>query len=290
MKNLKLKNKLFISGILCGIFLIIAGCNRPRGVLSQDKMADVITELHKLDGSLAAKGIGVDKINEKNEYYDAVLKKYGITRAEFDSSLTYYTKNPKKFERIYENVITNLTDLQKDINKGKYHQVDTTELHKIRYDIWNKARKYALTKDSARTKLSFEIPDQNFILGDVFTLKMLHRISKTDSSAKKQIRLQINYKNGRTFGIIKKIQADGITRRITLRVKSVYPSKIKSISGEILGCSAYKGKQDILVDSISLMRMYDTSKQDSLMKILQKHDPKNYPKTSINRDIRSTFN
>lgn len=290
MKNLKLKNKLFISGILCGIFLIIAGCNRPRGVLSQDKMADVITELHKLDGSLAAKGIGVDKINEKNEYYDAVLKKYGITRAEFDSSLTYYTKNPKKFERIYENVITNLTDLQKDINKGKYHQVDTTELHKIRYDIWNKARKYALTKDSARTKLSFEIPDQNFILGDVFTLKMLHRISKTDSSANKQIRLQINYKNGRTFGIIKKIQADGITRRITLRVKSVYPSKIKSISGEILGCSAYKGKQDILVDSISLMRMYDTSKQDSLMKILQKHDPKNYPKTSINRDIRSTFN
>lgn len=289
MMHLKQKNKYLLLCTLCSILVIFVACNRPKGVLSQGKMADVITDLYKLDGSLAAKGIGVEKINEKNEYYTVVLKKYDITQAEFDSSLTYYTKNPKKFERIYENVLSNLTDFQKDINNGKYHQVDTTELHKIRYDIWNKARRYALTKDSARTRLSFEIPEQNFMLGDVFTLKMLHKIAKTDSSTNKQIRLQINYSNGRVFGIIKKIPSDGVTRRITLKVRSVYPSKIKSVSGEILGCSAFKGKQNALIDSISLMRMYDVSKQDSLKKVLQKHDPKNFPPTPAKRDFRKSI-
>ncbi|MFT3753026.1 MAG: hypothetical protein QM800_09170 [Paludibacter sp.] len=88
--------------------------------------------------------------------------------------------------------------------------------------------------------MDFEIPDQNFMLGDVYILKFLQRIAPVDSSTNPLIRLQINYANGRVRGVIKKTYNDGLTRRFTLRISSIHPTKIKSISGELLGSTTYK--------------------------------------------------
>lgn len=264
--------------ILLGIILLFAACEmKPKRVLSQSNMVKVLTDLHKLDGSLSAKGLLFDTSDVKKKYCASVLKKYAISQADFDSSLVWYSKNPKNFDKIYDNVITQLTNLQLDINKGKYHKIDSLDVNKAKLNIWDKRTKYQLTKDSARTHLSFEIADQGFMLGDVFVLRFIQRISPQDSSKNQLIRFQINYTNGRIRGVLKKTWGDKITRRYTLRVKSIYPSKIKSISGEFLGSSAYKGRLNSLTDSISLLRIYDASKQDSLLKVLQNADPKHYP-------------
>ena len=264
------------------IILLFTACNvRPKGVLNQNDMINVLTDLHKLDGSMTAKGLPYDQLDKKNEYYVSVLSKYGITQAEFDSSLVWYSKNPKNFDKIYDQVIVQLTDLQKNINKGKYHPVDSVELAKIKVNIWNKRTKYVLTKDSARTHLNFDIPDHNFMLGDVYILRFKQRITPEDSSKNKLIRFQINYVNGRVRGVIKKSYNDGLTRRFTLRISSIHPSKIKSISGELLGSSAYKGKLSVTVDSISITRVYNPLKQDSLLKVLQAADPSHYPVISL---------
>ena len=264
------------------IILLFTACNvRPKGVLNQNDMINVLTDLHKLDGSMTAKGLPYDQLDKKNEYYVSVLSKYGITQAEFDSSLVWYSKNPKNFDKLYEQVIVQLTDLQKNINKGKYHPVDSVELAKIKVNIWNKRTKYVLTKDSARTHLNFDIPDHNFMLGDVYILRFKQRITPEDSSKNKLIRFQINYVNGRVRGVIKKSYNDGLTRRFTLRISSIHPSKIKSISGELLGSSAYKGKLSVTVDSISITRVYNPLKQDSLLKVLQAADPSHYPVISL---------
>lgn len=264
--------------ILIGIIALLVACNgRPKGVLNQHDMINILTDLHKLDGSMYAKGLPYNQFDLKNEYYVSVLNKYGVSQAEFDSSLVWYSKNPKNFDKIYDKVLEQLTVLQNDINKGKYHPVDSTELAKIKIPIWNKRTKYVLTKDSARTHLAFEVQDQNFMLGDVYILKFLQRIAPEDSSTNKLIRFQINYANGRVRGVIKKTTNDGITRRFTLRISSIHPSKIKSISGELLGSTKYKGKLNATIDSISLTRIYDSRKQDSLLKVLQAADPEHYP-------------
>lgn len=274
----KLLNK-FIYQIVfvTGILLVFAACGRPKGVLNQHDMVNVLTDLHKLDGSLLAKGITYNEFDKKSECYASVLKKYDITQAEFDSSLIWYSKNSKNFDRVYEQVIVQLTALQSDINHGKYHFVDSVELAKIKYNIWSKRTKYVLTKDSTRTHLNFEIPDQNFMLGDEYILRFIQRISPEDSCDDQRIKFQINYANGRVRGVMKTAYNDGITRRYYLRILSTHASKIKSISGELLGSSAYKGKLNVLVDSISLTRVYNALKQDSLLKILQKEDSIHYP-------------
>jgi hypothetical protein len=279
----RLQNKILGRIIfIVGIILLFAACNlKPKGVLNQRDMINVLTDLHKLDGSMSAKGLPYNQFDKKNEYYISVLRKYGITQAEFDSSLVWYSKDSRNFDQIYDKVIVQLTDLQKDINKGKYHPVDSVELAKIKYNIWNKRTKYVLTKDSARTRLDFEIPDMQFMLGDVYILKFRQRIAPEDSCKKQLIRFQINYVNGRVRGVIKTAYNDGLTRRFTLRISSTHPSKIKSISGQLLGSSAYKGKMNATIVSISLVREYNALKQDSLLKVLQAADPKNYPVISF---------
>lgn len=240
-------------------------------------MVDVLTDLHKLDGSMNAKEISYSELSIKNDYYNSVLKKHDLTQAEFDSSLVWYSQNPKKFDKIYDNVIENLTNLESEINKYKYHPIDSTELAYSKLSLWNKQTKYTLTKDSARTHLDFEIPGENFMLGDVYVLKFIQRIGREDSCTEPFIRFQINYANGKIYRITKPASHDGVTRRYTFRLPAIQPSKIKSISGQLLGSKAYKGKLNATIDSITLTQVYKPAAQDSLLKVLQKTDPKHYP-------------
>jgi hypothetical protein len=258
-----------------GIGFLLAACDgRPSGVLSQDKMANVLTEMHKTDASLAQKGLLYGRYSDKAPYYKFILKKYGITQAEFDSSLVWYTKNPIRFERVYDNVLVQLTSLQTDIKKGKYHKIDSIDQNIIKYNIWNKRTHYTLTKDSTRTKLNFDIPfNNNLLFRDVYILKFLLRIAPEDSSTMQHIVLRINYANGKTDSISKTVYNDSLLRRYTFRFAAKRKLNIKSISGELLGSKLYKGKQNVQLDSISLYREFNAKKQDSLRNEVKKANP-----------------
>lgn len=274
--RVKISNKL-IAAIIFATILILSSCDgRPKNVLSASKMADVLTDMHKLEGSLEAKGISYNQFDLKSKYYNSILEKYDITAAQFDSSVVWYTKNPKKFEKIYEDVNGQLTQLQTDVQKGKYHYVDSIELRKIKINIWNKPIKYIYTKDSTRTKLAFEIKEDNLKFGDVYELKFKQTIAKADSCKNRHILLCINYSNGKIDSVYKKTYNDNIERRYTIHFPAKRKLKIKSISGELLGSSAYKGTFNAKTDSISLIRIYDPKLQDSLRIVVQKADPKNY--------------
>ena len=89
--------------IVCVLLVCVAmlGC-RPRGVLSNREMREVLYDLHRADGAIQVAG-----------YYKNVLDKHGITQAEFDSSLVWFTDNPQIFNKIYPKVIARLeTDLE----------------------------------------------------------------------------------------------------------------------------------------------------------------------------------
>ena len=263
--------------LILGFFLLLSACDgRPRGVLDQKDMTKILIDMHKTEAILSERGLSYSRYSSKAPYYNFVLKKYGITQAQFDSSLVWYTKNPKKFGRIYDDVTAQLTKFQKEIKGGKYHAVDTLELAKIKVNIWMQRTKYILTKDSARTHLDFDFPNQGFMYGDTYILKFLLRIAPEDSSVRQRVILRINYANGKVDSVYKTAYHDSLLRRYTFRFPAIHKLKIKSISGQLLGSSAYKGKLHATVDSIALFRQFNPVLQDSLRKMVQKADPKEY--------------
>ena len=264
--------------LLVLLALLIASC-RPKGVPGESAMINVLVELHQLDGVLMEKGLAFNSNSpEKERYYRYVLEKNGLTKAEFDSSLVWYTENPLRFDRVYEKVIVELTKQQTVVKKRFYHPIDSATLNQHKTELWAKPIRSVLTKDSTRTHFTFEIIDPSLLMGDVYVLRFLQRIAPEDSCVKQQVVFRINYEKGKTDSLCHIAYHDSILRRYTFRLKANRKLHIKSISGALLGSSKYKGKLHATTDSISLIREYDSSKQDSLRKVVVKANPKGIKK------------
>ena len=62
----------------CLFVVLLIGC-RPRGVISDAKMRDVLYDLHRADGVIQVAGYNYSHDQEVAGYYKNVLDKHGIT-------------------------------------------------------------------------------------------------------------------------------------------------------------------------------------------------------------------
>ncbi len=81
---------------------------RPKGILHSWEMRRVMVDLHKTDAILQLNGMAYGHEEEKAIYYSIVLSKHGITQAQFDTSLVWYTAHPQLFDKIYPRVLKDL--------------------------------------------------------------------------------------------------------------------------------------------------------------------------------------
>lgn len=251
--------------LFCYIFFQFFACgNRPDGVLNQRDMKDFLTDLHLLDAVLDEKPLANER--ERVYYYNALLQKHSITKAEFDSSLVYYTKNPKLFERIYSGVVKNLEKFQSEVKEGKYFPVlpDSIRLKPLEQEIWTLPTAYNFTKDSIRQQTAFSIKNYDLMTKDIYLLRFLLRVAPQDSSKKAYAALRIHYADGNVDSLTHKTYNDSVLRRYAFRFRASRNVSIDSLSGVFYGSSRYAGVFNVKVDSISLKRVYVPALQDSL--------------------------
>ncbi len=97
--------------ILCLLSFVIglSGC-RPKGILHSRELRALLYDLHRMDALLQVSGKQYESDEVRNIYYAAVLEKHGVTQAQFDSSLVWYTAHPQLFDKIYPKVIARLME------------------------------------------------------------------------------------------------------------------------------------------------------------------------------------
>lgn len=93
----------------------VSGCGRkdmPKGVMDSVTMVGFLTEAYQIEGyNSVVIGSNPDSLGYRlNAAYDSLFKKYGITPADYDSSVAYYVRRPNEFEAIYKQVVQNLKD------------------------------------------------------------------------------------------------------------------------------------------------------------------------------------
>ena len=93
--------------ILLLSLVLFSGC-RPKGILHSWEMRDILVDLHKTDAMLQVAGLQFGHNDVADLYYAQVLEKHGVTQAEFDSSLVWYTAHPQLFDKIYPKVLAQL--------------------------------------------------------------------------------------------------------------------------------------------------------------------------------------
>lgn len=105
--------------VLILILLIVAVVScRPKGVINQRKMVTLLTELHRADGAMQVTNLTYGRDADMERYYADVLARNGVTQAEFDSSLVWYTHHPQRFDKIYPRVIANLQKEMDMLDQG----------------------------------------------------------------------------------------------------------------------------------------------------------------------------
>ena len=94
--------------------------NIPDTILSKEKMAEVLVDVHMQESSMNITGVSTNKIelalSDISLNLD-VLKKNKITKKQFDESFNFYTSHPKLLSEVYQLVLTNLSKMQAEVNK-----------------------------------------------------------------------------------------------------------------------------------------------------------------------------
>jgi len=132
--------------ILSFVALYMCSC-RPHGILSSRKMREVMLDLHKTDALLQVSKIQHGHSEAKDMYYAMVLEQHGVTQAEFDSSLVWYTAHPQLFDKIYPKVLKQL-----ETERDRFNEVHAAELN-LSPETIKEAKALALTPEQLDSML-----------------------------------------------------------------------------------------------------------------------------------------
>lgn len=112
--------RVVLSIILVCLFL---GCKdkadykKPEGLISKDKMVDLLYEMHLVVGTGNIQNIHLEK---NRNYMSLVYEKYGVDSTRFAISNVYYTAHIQEYEEIFEEVerriisLKDIMEIQKD--------------------------------------------------------------------------------------------------------------------------------------------------------------------------------
>lgn len=169
--------------------VMVVGCDVcPSSVLPPDKMADVLFDVHRAEAAISVTASYIPAV-EKQEYYNSVFSKWGITKEDFDRSLEWYSEHTDDMLAIYDTLRQRVDDLQGRVENYEFHPDDKpTYLDSIDYfDLWMWQRTQTLENRGSKVigvdSVRFEINDSNyFARGNDIIFDMDMRALSLDSS------------------------------------------------------------------------------------------------------------
>lgn len=154
------------------VLLLLAGCKPsvPSEYISPDELEDLLYDYHLAD-AMAQQAPG-DYAQNTIAYREAVLKKYHVSQADFDSSMVYYMRHANVLHGIYENIAKRLEDDVKAMGgTGGAIAISGNNLSGDTADIWRGPRSLALLPVVPYNSHSFILKaDTSIHRGDAFLL------------------------------------------------------------------------------------------------------------------------
>lgn len=110
-----------ISFLLSGIFFSCAKKESKENTasvqLSQEQMITIMTDMHILEAALSQRRNRGQSTNElKESWYKQLFEKYDTTADIFEENLSFYNEDPAVMEKILEEVMANLSQLQSELD------------------------------------------------------------------------------------------------------------------------------------------------------------------------------
>lgn len=256
MNSLYRLHSLFIAFFI-GV-MVLMGCKPqvPSTYIQPDDMEDILYDYY-LSQSMARYSEQQDF--NQSLYYQAVLKKHGVTEAEFDSSLVYYYTHADRLGKIYSSLSDRMNHeavrLGASVSEiGKYSGLSSTG---DTANIWRDRTVAMLLPVAPYNRLDFTIvKDSTFRKGDSFQFNM--KVDFMYQSGYKDciLYVAVDYENDSTAIYQTRITYSGMS---SLAIPANRDLEIKQLRGFIfLGQSGDESNMQKLmfIDGIQLIRFH----------------------------------
>jgi hypothetical protein len=257
----------------------LSSCGKeiPDEIIQPSKMEKILYDYHLTMGMSDN-----SKNTEKEARKKYIFQKHGITAADFDSSMVWYTRESQELMSIYENLnkrfkreyehVERLLESREEANTRSFASGDTV-------DVWMKENILWFTKSPLNNRLTFEIKaDSTFHPRDAFDWSMDYYFMAEGEAI---MGLNVIYENDSVIGMTKSITESG-PQSIYLHTDSAY--NIKSLNGFVYVPQNQAKQPNILLHKINLTRYHMPEPTDSLStdsvsatQEIKKESPKKQP-------------
>jgi len=141
----------------------------PSQYIQPDELEDILYDYHLADAMADENHNGEDSKYNRQLYRQAALKKYGVTQAEFDSSLIYYTRHSDRLHAIYENLVKRFSDeaLALGASANEVNQYGNLTSDGDTANVWTGLKSVILTADAPYNVMTFSMTaDTTYHKGD----------------------------------------------------------------------------------------------------------------------------
>lgn len=167
--------------------LSVMSCvRRPKGVLSDKEMAPVIADMELAESYLQTQFSTNSGSDVRERIIAGVLDKHGISREEFDSTMSWYGHNIDAYYKLDNQVNRELAARRKQITKKGGNAANKSVA-----DLWPYKRTAVIMEQSGSMTMPFSLTETNIKPGS----KVLWRM-KLRNSADATLLLGIQYANG----------------------------------------------------------------------------------------------
>jgi len=141
--------------LLLGLLFTLSACTN-KDIIPKKDMVEILKKMYLTDGVINVVNNGKLFAKDTISYYEPILKQYGYSKEQFDSSLKYYAQKAEALDKIMDQVIIELTqiddqvDLQHNIQDSAI--ADSLNLWPLK-TTWNMA-----VDHTQNPSLGFELP------------------------------------------------------------------------------------------------------------------------------------
>jgi hypothetical protein len=118
--------------------LLLFSCSKPpvekpQKLIDEQKMIEMLVDVHLAEAAfnhLRHRDSLVERSSSADFYY-SILDKYHIPDSVFEKSFVFYASQPRKFEKMYRQVMNKLSEMEQEYS-GRKDELEELELQKPR--------------------------------------------------------------------------------------------------------------------------------------------------------------
>lgn len=246
--------------MLFGTVFTVVSCGKqiPDDIIQPSAMEELLYDYHL--ALTMGNDLNYSERYKRESYKNYVFKKHGVTEAEFDSSMVWYTRNTKELTDIYKNLQKRYEmaeeQMKSELNK-RSGQISVS-LSGDSVDVWSDRNLYWLTTSPLTNRLMFDLKaDTTFHNKDILVLEADYSfLAYEKNTAKAVVSMKITFDNDSTLAMSKVIEKSG-KEQLVLQPDSAY--KYKSISGFVYYSNPDSTDATVLINNIKLLRYREGS-------------------------------